>query len=123
MTALHMAALEGYTAVAKALLAECNAHASSNAADGDGNTPLYRAAVGGHTETVLLLLAAPDLATEVMASSAIAAATAGHAELAITVLKALMARDMPAAAAVMADQSVAARRPRCWGSGKLLKAP
>jgi hypothetical protein len=45
-----------------------------------------------------------------MAHAAKAAAAAGpaRAELAITVLKALMARDRPAAAALLADQSMAA---------------
>lgn len=45
-----------------------------------------------------------------MAHAARAAAAAGpaRAELSITVLKALMARDRPAAAAVLADQSMAA---------------
>lgn len=77
------------------------------------DTPV-RAAASGHTATVQVLLAAPNLSTQVLASAAQAAAAAGHAELAAGVLRnALVAHEGPAqdaatAFAVLADQSVAA---------------
>lgn len=60
---------------------------------------MYYAAAGGHSKTVRLLLAAPQLTTEAFAGAAAAAAAAGHMELAIMVLEALCARDSPATVA------------------------
>jgi ankyrin repeat protein len=96
-TALHCAVENGQTAVVQLLL---DAHADVNC-DAGGSTPFYLAADAGHTETVQLLLTAPDLATESIADGL--GAAAGHAELAVTILQALMSRDIPAAAAELAQ--------------------
>jgi ankyrin repeat protein len=110
-TALHYAAGNGHTAVLQLLL---NAHADINSADAQGRTPVCHAAAGGHTRAVQLLLAVPQLATESTAGAARAAATAGHTELAIVVLKALLSRYISAAAAELADQTLAAEVLRLW---------
>jgi ankyrin repeat protein len=105
-TALHPPAHHGHIAVIQILL---DAHADVNAADGEGQTPLHSAAADNQSEAVQLLLAVPQLSTEAMAAAAEAAAAHGHLNLAVLVLTALMARDMPTAAvaAVLAHQSVA----------------
>jgi hypothetical protein len=66
---------------------------------------------------VQLLLAAENLAAEVLAGAAQAAAAAGHTELAIVLLKSVVAQDSPApatAAAVLIDQSVASGVLELW---------
>jgi hypothetical protein len=65
-------------------------------------------------QAVQLLLAAPQLATEAVADAAKAAAAAGHADLAVAVLKALKSRDRNAAEAALANQSLAAVMLRQW---------
>jgi hypothetical protein len=113
-----LSALKGNSAVVELLLI---AHASVAAVDAWGKTPLHSAAAAGHTETVRFLLAAPKLSAKVLARAAQAAAAAGHAELAIVVLKALVAqRDKPppAAAAVFANQSVTAGVLGLWETAK-----
>jgi ankyrin repeat protein len=106
-----MAAKVGHTAVVKVLP---DAQANINSADDQGRTPVEYAATNGHMQVVLLLLGAPQLATEAIAGAAAAAASAGHAELAIAVLKALMSRDMPAAVAALAGQPLADAVLRQW---------
>jgi ankyrin repeat protein len=101
-TPLHAAADAGHSAVAQLLL------------DAQGRTPLQCAACEGRTETVPLLLAAPQLATATISGAARAAAAAGQGEMAIMVLKALIARDRSAAGAVLADPAVSAEVMRRW---------
>jgi ankyrin repeat protein len=105
-TPLHLAAQRGHNNVVQLLL---DAQADISAADNEGEPPLCHAARDGHKETVQLLLAAPQLAsclTEAIASAARAAAAAGpwRAELAFDLLKALIARALPAAAEELADR-------------------
>lgn len=69
-----------------------------------GQTAIYMAAKHGHTEIVWLLLTASHVATEDMVDLARVALAAGRARLAAMLLKALMSRDMPAAAALFAGQ-------------------
>jgi ankyrin repeat protein len=99
-TALHWAAEEGHPVVVQLLL---DANPDINAADLFGQTPVHLAAESGHVQTARLLLAAPLLTTEAMACVTAEAAAAGHTELAMLALQALMSRDMPAAAAAMAS--------------------
>jgi hypothetical protein len=85
------------------------ADADANVADGDSRVPVYHAAAGGHSEVVQLLLAAPKLATEAIADAAAAVGAAGHTQLAMVLLNALLQRQqLPAATATLASQSVAA---------------
>lgn len=91
-------------------------HADVNAADADGQTPIYRAAHSGMAKTVQLLLAAPQLASKAMAGAAKAAAARGHTDLAIAIMKVLIARDGPTAdaTAMLARQPVASKVLRLW---------
>jgi ankyrin repeat protein len=68
-----------------------DAGADTNAVNAARRTPICRAASSGRAQVVQLLLDAPKLTVEAMATAARAAATAGHAELAVVVLRALMA--------------------------------
>jgi ankyrin repeat protein len=113
ITALHHAAIKGHTTVAQLLLAN---HADVNAADADGQTPIYWAAHSGMAKTVQLLLAAPQLASKAMAGVAKAAAARGHTDLAIAIMKVLIARDGPTAdaTAMLARQPVASKVLRLW---------
>jgi hypothetical protein len=61
-----------------------------------------------------LLLASPLLAAQGMAGAAEAAAASGHADLAILVLRSLMARNMPAALAALAGQALATEVLGLW---------
>jgi ankyrin repeat protein len=111
-TALYRAASKGHFGVVQLLL---NAQADVSSAAVGGVPLVCSAAAAGHMQTVQLLLAAPQLTSQAMAGAAVAAAAAGHAELAIVVLKALMSRDEPAAAAELAgEQSLAAEVLRLW---------
>jgi hypothetical protein len=83
-------------------------HASVDVADANwqgGRTPLNIAAAAGHTEMVQVLLAAPNLSSQVLASALHAAANAGHTDTAHLLLAAsnlssqIMARAARAAAA------------------------
>lgn len=107
-TALHMAAQEGHNAIVRLLLA---ANADVNALNAQQQAPLCNAAGAGGTEIVSLLLGSPHLAAEGMAG---AAEAAGHDELAILLLKALMERDMPTPVAVFAQQAVATKVLELW---------
>ena len=57
-TALHRAAVKGYTGIARLLLAreDCDVNPTNQ----NGNTPLHYAAYNGHTEVARLLLARED---------------------------------------------------------------
>lgn len=75
----------------------------------------------GHTQAVQLLLASPQLSVNAMAGAARAAAAAGHVELGVVVLEALMARAQDGAAAAAAaardltgQQSLADEVLRLW---------
>lgn len=112
-TVLHAAVgfAEGKPALVRLLLA---AGADVNVTNAQHQPPLRGAAAAGHTEMLHLLLAAPQMAATGMAGAAEAAAAAGHVDVAILVLKALRDCDMPAAAAVVAGQAVAAEVIRQW---------
>jgi hypothetical protein len=84
-----------------------NAGADPNAADAWHKTPIYRAAQGGHTQAVQLLLASQQSTPAAMAGAARAAITGGHGELAMVLFNALRSRDKVLAAAELADQSLA----------------
>jgi ankyrin repeat protein len=100
-----LAAYKGHTALVQLLL---DAHADTTSVNLEGSTPLRCAALGGHTQAVQLLLTAPQLTMEVMTNAAKAAATAGHAELANVMLRAVMARDIRAAAQLLGEEALAA---------------
>jgi ankyrin repeat protein len=67
--------------------------------DAQDRIPLHLAAANGHTDIAQLLLAAQNLSAEAMAGAAQAAAEACHEDLAILLLKALVAQSKPAPAA------------------------
>jgi hypothetical protein len=108
-TALHEAAYSGATGTARAGVVQLllNAGADVNAEAPDPKwedhlvTPLHFAAVDGHTETVQLLLAVPELSIEVMASAFEAAVEANQGETAFQILRELKRQDIRAAAACL----------------------
>jgi hypothetical protein len=115
LTALHVSADRGHLGVVQLLLdAQADVNIQSTAAAGS-RTPLSCAAAGGHMQVVQRLLTAPQLNTEAMASAAREASAAGHAELTIVVLKALISRDRSAAAGALGgQQALAADVLRLW---------
>lgn len=102
-TAAHWASQACADVLQQLLNIGCNVNATSV----EGATPLSVAAVWCNTETAELLLGVPGLSTQSMVGAARAAAAGGHADLAMLVFKALLARDTSAAKAVLADQAVA----------------
>jgi ankyrin repeat protein len=80
------------------LLAAC-AGSCSNTPDVLGHTAMHCAAAGGHADTVELLLTVPELTPGSNQGAARAAAEAGHAQLAVVLLEALMLRGKQTTAA------------------------
>jgi hypothetical protein len=110
-TALHYAVQQAHTAVLQLLV---DAQADPSAADAYGRTPLCIAAMRGDSRAVEVLVSAPQLATDVIVGAARAAAAAGRVQSAVAALRGVMTRDMSAAAAELANPSVAAEVLRQW---------